>query len=110
MLGLEDISSLLSYKEILIPQKGDSQISDPTRRETCRKVMLFFGKMFINPIDIYYSRHKGYRNEQMCAIGFWKHIKMHRHENRIQDRNKHFMYLRYNICSKRSKLGSMAYL
>lgn len=94
MLRLEDIF-LLSYKDILVPEKGDSQIYDPTRRETYRKAKIcLLGKIFINPIGIYYSRHKGYKNEQMCAVGFWKEIKIHRHENRIQNRNKHFMYLR----------------
>ena len=39
MLRLEDISSLFSYKDILVPEKGDSQIYDPTRRETYRKAI-----------------------------------------------------------------------
>ena len=39
MLRLDNFSSLLSYKDILVPEKGDSQISDPTRRETYRKAI-----------------------------------------------------------------------
>ena len=41
MLRLDDISSLLSYKDILVPERGDSQISDPTRRETYRKAISY---------------------------------------------------------------------
>ena len=41
MLRLDNFSSLLSYKDILVPEKGDSQISDPTRRETYRKAISY---------------------------------------------------------------------